>query len=172
MHTKMDALRWDRMEGYPGERNVDGRRGGGRVQRQSSATEKSRGGGAARSGGRPYWFWSCSTPARCLATMLTTLRHSCAQAGRWEFNLGSGGGARVSRCIFRLSRLFTFDLAFVERRLRRQRAGRKVPCSGSLLLQIIRLSFTTSTKVSCKSCPPLLFLNKHLPVKRWHRTQT
>lgn len=86
----MDTLRWDRMEGYPGERNVDRQGGWG----GSSKTVHQREGGGAGWGREqwPYWFWSTSTLARCLTTMLTTSRHSCFQAEIRKFNLGSYGG--------------------------------------------------------------------------------
>lgn len=142
--------------------------------RQNSPPEKSRGGrwGQER---WPYWFWSTSTPARCLATMLTTLRHSCAQAGRWKFNLGSGGGARVSRCIFRLTRfvqiLFYFFGTTFEVTASKKKSVQFASGSSNNTAQfynLLQVKFENCL-IACKSCP-LLFLNKHLPVKHWQKT--
>lgn len=119
--------------------------------RKNSPPEKSRGGrwGQER---WPYWFWSTSTPARCLATMLTTLRHSCAQAGTWKFNLGSGGGARVSRCIFRLTRFVQILFYFFGTTFEVTASKKKsVQFASGSSLQIIRLSFTTSYKSNLKT---------------------
>lgn len=181
MHTKTDTLRWDRMEGYPGERNVDGRGGrggpGGGDTAKQSTREKQR--GEVRPGAVTLLvlehLHSGQVSRNYVNYFTTQLR-----AGR-EMEIQSRFWWRRTCVVLHLSShsfcsdsilLFWNDVwgDSVQEEKCSVCFGLLSSNNTAQFYNLLQVKFENCL-IACKSCP-LLFLNEHLPVKHWHKTQT